>query len=124
MLLGPTALVLVCSLTICPPASTLIERLADYRSVVCWTPKGLGDATAWRGVGSLSLVVTQRGAGGRGVEESEGVAESPLEGWGNIPLGGVGGLEQDNVHVDLNGKGENSLLPFVNRGELQNIAVE
>lgn len=55
VLFDPTALALVCSLAVRPPARALVKRLADYRQVVSRISRGLGDATAWRGAPKSAL---------------------------------------------------------------------
>lgn len=59
-----------------------------------------------------------------GADKGEGVAEPSLKGWGDVPLRGVGGLEGDNMRVYLDGERKDGLLPFVDLGELEDVAVE
>lgn len=59
-----------------------------------------------------------------GAKEGERVAEPPLERRGDLPLGGVGGLERNDVGMDLDSERKNSFLPLEYLGELQDISVE
>lgn len=42
----------------------------------------------------------------------------------NLPLGGIGKLQGDNVGMSLNGKRKNSLLPLVYLGQLEDGAIK
>ncbi len=57
-------------------------------------------------------------------EKGKEFTERSLERRVNIPLGGVKRLEKDNVHMDLDDKGENGFLPLVDLRELYYIAVK
>lgn len=58
------------------------------------------------------------------VKESKGVIKPFLKRWGNILLGGIRGLEGDNMYIDLNSKGKHDFLPILNLGKLEDIIVK